>query len=65
MKDDTVLFMGFCAFALLVLGGLALVQTGDSLGTVSERDRIYTKCLTEHEALPHKDAVAVCKERVK
>ena len=65
MKDDTVLFMGCCALALLLLGGVALVKTGDSLGTVSERERIYTKCLTEHESLPHKDAVAVCKERVK
>lgn len=44
---------------------VALVKTGDSLGTVSERERIYTKCLKEHEALPHKDAVALCKERVK
>ena len=65
MKDDTVLFMGFCAFALLVLGGVALVKTGDSLGAVSERERIYAKCLKEHESLPHKDAVALCKERVK
>ena len=65
MKDDSVFLMGLAAFALLVLGGVVLVITGDSLGAVSERDRIYTKCLTEHEALPHKDAVALCKERVK
>lgn len=66
MKDDSVLLiMGLSVFALVVLGGLALVKTGDALGTVSERDRIYTKCLTEHEALPHKDAVALRKERVK
>lgn len=65
MKDDSVLLMGLGVFTLVVLGGVALVKTGDALGTVSERDRIYTKCLTEHESLPHKDAVALCRERVK
>ena len=35
------------------------------VGIMVERDRLYTKCLTEHEALPHKDAVVLCKERVK
>ena len=65
MKDDTVLFMGLGVFALLVVGGAGLVAMGERLGTASERNRLYAKCLKEHEALPHKDAVALCKERVK
>ena len=66
MKDDSLIWtVGLGVFTLLVLGGVALVKTGDSLGTVSERERIYAKCLKEHESLPHKDAVALCKERVK
>ena len=42
-----------------------MVAMGERLGTASERNRLYDKCLKEHEALPHKDAVALCKERVK
>lgn len=62
MKDGTLplMFGAVCLFCVL-LG----VVVGDTMSTTYERERIYTKCLKEHEALPHKDAVALCKERVK
>ena len=66
MKDDSFIWtVGLGVFTLLVVGGAGLVAMGERLGTASERNRLYDKCLTEHESLPHKDAVAVCKERVK
>ena len=49
--------------ALVVCTGIYLGGVGK--GEYSERNRLYTKCLAEHETLPHKDAVALCKERVK
>ena len=44
-------------FSIFVVGG--------RIGERDERDRIYTKCLKEHDALPHKDVAVLCKERVK
>lgn len=64
MKDTqvSILFM-LCVLGVFIL--LVLHLVGERVGVSNERERIYTKCLKEHEALPHKDAVAVCKERVK
>lgn len=62
MKDGTLLFMYGAACLFCVLLG---VVVGETISTANERTRIYEKCLKEHEALPHKDAVALCKERVK
>ena len=62
--------MKFTMF-LFAVGVMTLVAwTGIYIGGVGkgeyvERNRLYTKCLKEHEALPHKDAVALCEERVK
>ena len=64
MKDTqvSILFM-LCVLGVFIL--LVLHLVGERVGVSNERERIYTKCLTEHESLPHKDAVALCKERVK
>lgn len=64
MKDTqvSILFM-LCVLGVFLL--LLLHLFGERRGVINERERIYTKCLTEHEALPHKDAVVLCKERVK
>ncbi len=56
---------------LLVLGMITLFacieiyRVGAVKGESTERNRIYTKCLKEHETLPHKDTVSLCEERVK
>lgn len=62
MKDGTLplMFGAVCLFCVLL--GVVL---GDTISTANERTRIYEKCLVEQESLPHKNAVTVCKERVK
>lgn len=57
-----LLFMTGAACLFCVLLGVVL---GDTMATAYERTRIYEKCLVEQESLPHKNAVLVCKERVK
>ena len=64
MKDERISVL-FMTGVLVVCLFMFLTVLGKSMGTSGERDRLYTKCLTEHESLPHKDAVALCKERVK
>jgi hypothetical protein len=62
MKDGGLLFMTGAVCLFCVLLGVVL---GDTISTAYERTRIYEKCLVEQESLPHKNAVLVCKERVK
>jgi hypothetical protein len=56
---------------LLLLGMITLLACtviyaiGVEKGEYVQRNRIYIKCLKEHETLPHKDAVSLCEERVK
>ena len=62
MKEAYLVLAFGCAvsiscFSIFVVGKVA--------GEHDERDRLYTKCLAEHETMPHKEAVALCKERVK
>ncbi len=62
MKDGTLWLMFGAVCLFFVLLGVVL---GDTISTANERTRIYEKCLVEQESLPHKNAVTVCKERVK
>lgn len=62
MKDEgALLIIGIWILVCIIVG----FAVGDALATTYERTRIYEKCLVEQGAQPHKEAVTICKERVK
>jgi len=62
MKDEGVLLIIGMLVLVGFMVGFVLV---DKTATTYERTRIYEKCLVEQGAQPHKEAVILCKERVK
>jgi hypothetical protein len=57
MKDSLV--------APFVAGLFIFMLLGAFIGAEVEESRLYKKCLVEQQDKPHKDAVALCTERVK
>ena len=62
MKEPGLIF---AALVMVLVACTGIYLGGVENGKYFERDRLYTKCLAEHETMPHKEAVALCKERVK
>ena len=49
----------------LVLSVVVMAGIGFAVGSNAEAARLNAKCLKEHAAKVHNEAVALCKERVK